>query len=92
MGWCLDHLDDIESDLSAIHRIDDMWAMDGPRFHRFARRLPAYRGAMRAVAERQARDEERSKEQRGLSGMEITPIPAGTAVVSGAPAGLIDFG
>lgn len=90
----LDHLDDIESDLSAIHRIDDMWSMEAGRFFRFARRLPAYKGAMRAVAERLVRDEERSKERRGLAGKEIIPIPAGqgAAMAAGLPAGLIDFG
>lgn len=43
----LDHLDDIESDLSVFHRVDDMWAMDGPRFFRLAVRLPAYEGVVR---------------------------------------------
>jgi len=67
-----------------------MWAMDGPRFHRFARRLPAYQGAMRAVAERMAREEQRLQELRGLGDKEIVPVPAGgTGTV---PAGLIDFG
>lgn len=33
--------------MSAIHRVDDMSTMDGPRFFQFALRLPAYRGVMR---------------------------------------------
>lgn len=60
----LKHLDDIESDLSAIHRIDDMWSMNGPKFFRFAYRLPAYKGAMRAIAEKQAMDDEKRGKSR----------------------------
>lgn len=53
-AWVLDYLDDLESDFSAIHRIGDMYAMDGPRFFRLAHRLPAYRGVMRMRAEVEA--------------------------------------
>jgi hypothetical protein len=97
VGWVLDHLDDIESDLSAIHRIEDMWGMEAGRFFRFAHRLPAYKGAMRAVAERLAHEEERRKEARGLTGREVVAVPAGEltavpALAGAAAAGLIDFG
>lgn len=44
----LDHLPDIESDMSAHHRIGDMYEMDGPLFFRRASRLFAYPGAVRA--------------------------------------------
>lgn len=57
--WLLDHLDDVESDLSAFHRIDDMGEMDSTRFFRFAFRLPAYGGVMQARA---------MAEERGSSG------------------------
>jgi hypothetical protein len=43
----LAHLDDLQSDFSAIHRIDDMYALDGPTFMRLAFRLPVYQGVMR---------------------------------------------
>lgn len=43
----IDHLADLESDFSAVHRVDDIFAMDGPRFMRMAWRLPAYQGVMR---------------------------------------------
>jgi hypothetical protein len=46
----LDYLDDIESDLSAFHRIDDLYALDGPRFFRLAVRLTSYAGVMQARA------------------------------------------
>lgn len=52
----LDYLDDIESDLSAVHRIDDMWSMDSAKFFRFARRLFAYKSVMRTHAEKEAHD------------------------------------
>lgn len=32
--------------MSAIHRVDDIYAMDGPRFFTLAARLPAYPGVM----------------------------------------------
>lgn len=46
--WVLDHLDDIESDLSAIHRVDDMHDLPARRFFLLAERLPAYQGALQA--------------------------------------------
>lgn len=67
-----------------------MWAMDGPRFHRFARRLPAYQGAMRMVAERMAREEQRLRELRGIGDREIVPVLAGST--GGMPADLVEFG
>lgn len=68
----LHHLDDIESDLSAFHRIDDMWAMEAGRFFRFAYRLPAYQGAMRARAENQA-----MQEQKRNGGREVVTVGTG---------------
>ncbi len=49
-AWINDHLDDIASDLSALHRIDDWRALDGPRFFTLALRLWAYPGMVRALA------------------------------------------
>lgn len=54
-----------------------MWGMEAGRFFRFAVRLPAYTGAMRARAEHLAHDEEKRKEAQGLAGMDIIPLPAG---------------
>jgi hypothetical protein len=44
----LDYLDDLESDFSVLHRVDDMYGMPADRFFRFAVRLPAYDGVMTA--------------------------------------------
>jgi hypothetical protein len=62
----LDHLEDIESDLSVFHRIDDPWSMPGPRFFRFVMRLPAYAGVMaaRVVAQQEKPGTGRSTEER----------------------------
>lgn len=43
----LDYLDDLESDFSVFHRVDDIYSLDGPRFFRLALRLPAYEGVLR---------------------------------------------
>jgi len=47
-------LDDVESDLSRFHRIDDMYAVPSVRFFRFANRLIYYEGAVRAAMMRYA--------------------------------------
>lgn len=40
--------DDVASDMSVFHRIEEVEAMSGRRFFAFAIRLPAYAGAVRA--------------------------------------------
>lgn len=58
LDWIPDYLDDIESDLSVFHRIDDWRTLDGPRFFRYVVRLSAYAGVLqaRAVAEEEKRN------------------------------------
>ena len=49
---------DVASDLSAFHRVDDVDAIDGPRYFSLAQRLTAYSGVRAAVvAERRYREE-----------------------------------
>ena len=48
--WVVDHEDDVASDLSAFHRIDDPMQVDGPRYFMLALRLTAYAGVMQARA------------------------------------------
>jgi hypothetical protein len=52
----LDHLDDLASDLSAIHGIRDLTELSGPAFFKLAHRAGSYQGVMRDVltAEAQA--------------------------------------
>lgn len=54
---------DVASDLSAFHRIDDVDAIDGPRYFSLAQRLTAYSGVRAAVVA-----ERRYREERGSSG------------------------
>jgi len=83
--------------MSAVHRIDNMWEMEAGKFFRFARRLPAYHGAIRAIAERELYDKEQRKEAQGLTGREIIPVAAGElgtipGFAEAAAAGMIEFG
>ena len=67
--------DDIESDLSAFHRVDDWRALDGPRFFRYAVRLSAYSGVMAArVYERQ-----REESPGGAAAQGAAPRSAGAS-------------
>lgn len=58
IDWVLDYLDDIESDLSAVHGVADWRTLPGPRYFMLAARLAAYPGVMqaRAIALEQAKD------------------------------------
>lgn len=51
IAFLRDHLDDVASDMSVFHRIDDITELDGPTLWRLAWRLPHYRGCMRHVVE-----------------------------------------
>lgn len=46
----IDYLDDIESDLSRFHRIDDPMKLDSPRYFKLVDRLVYYEGAITAIA------------------------------------------
>lgn len=47
----MDYEQDIVSDLSAIHRIDDPWKMPALKFVSFVERLIAYPGIIHALAQ-----------------------------------------
>lgn len=51
-------MDDIESDFSVFHRVDDIEELDGPRFFKFCTRLPAYQGVLQARINKEIADEE----------------------------------
>lgn len=48
-----DYRDDLESDFSVFHRVDDMYALDPGTFFSRAQRLQAYSGALAATAQRE---------------------------------------
>lgn len=58
--WVLDHLEDVESDLSVFHRVDNFRSLPSVRFYALASRLVHYDGAVRhvltSVVERQRAD------------------------------------
>lgn len=58
--WVLDYEADIESDLSAFHRIDDPMTVPAVRYFSLVLRLAAYTGALQArvAEERRERDGE----------------------------------
>lgn len=72
-----DYLDDVASDMSAFHRIDDILDLDGPALWKLAWRLGAYQGRM-AVIIQDLRDQEEGGAPRG-------PSPAAIGPVSGPP-------
>jgi hypothetical protein len=90
--------------MSAIHRVDDIRLMDGPRFFRLAHRLPWYEGVMRgrvraemAEQEEEApRPQARPQQQRTASRTRpgYREVPATKAALSLDPAmqGIFSFG
>jgi hypothetical protein len=93
----LDHLDDIASDMSVFHRIDDISELDGPSFLRLAWRLPAYTGVMAArVAAAQQEADTRSTPQGhtgyGRSAQEINPGTQAALASEPAFSGVFSFG
>lgn len=84
--WVLGYLNDLESDFSAFHRVDDIYEMDGPRFFRLAVRLPAYDGVMRARLANEREDEEPTRPSTRSDGSNVVDL----AQFSAAHPGLID--
>ena len=53
IAWTLSHLDDLRSDFSVLHRVDEVEQMPGPRFFAYCYRLSAYQGVIAVEARRQ---------------------------------------
>jgi hypothetical protein len=73
--------DDVESDLSAFHRVWDPMQLPGSRLIKLAERLPAYDGAV-ASRLRRLQDEERRRE---LLEAAPPPAPADSMLQGGLP-------
>ncbi|MCX4750896.1 hypothetical protein OG455_41180 [Kitasatospora sp. NBC_01287] len=90
-------MDDIESDLSVFHRIDDPTALDGPRYFRLVWRLAAYQGVMQART-LAARDEQQQspaagpRHEAGTGRRDINPGIRATLQAEPAFAGVFSFG
>lgn len=63
--WVLVYLDEVESDLSVFHRIDDIRAVPSSRFYRLAEQLPHYDGAVRHVLTAAVAEAQQPQQQRG---------------------------
>lgn len=65
--WVIKYLGDIESDLSAFHRVDDFEDISSRRFFLFVDRLLSYKGALRFTAEQEAEESKKSATGRERS-------------------------
>lgn len=74
--WVLDYLDEIESDLSVFHRVDDPMQISSSRYYRLAERLVHYDGALRHVLAT-----EREGQPAVAVQQEGPPLPEGAVVV-----------
>ena len=101
VSWVLGHLDDLASDLSAIHGIRDMSELSGPALCKLAYRMTGYQSVIR---ERVAllQSEGSGSPQPAPSGMREAPpsgerrqmVPATKTALQADPvmSGLISFG
>lgn len=48
VAWVVDNLEDVESDMSVFHRVDDIMTLPGSLFFSRAERLGAYTGVVQA--------------------------------------------
>lgn len=55
--WTVDHLEDVESDMSVFHRVNDIYTMQGPRFFDYVLRLGAYMGVVQARIAKEKEDD-----------------------------------
>lgn len=68
IAWTLFHLEDIRSDMSVLHRIDEVEEMPGPRYFAYCHRLRSYQGAVAAAARAQ---QERREQRRSAPPMSV---------------------
>ena len=57
--WLLDYGDEVASDLSALHRVDDWRAVEPRRFFALVDQLSAYPGALRRRLQREVDEADR---------------------------------
>lgn len=94
----LDYLDDIASDLSAFHRIDDCTRLDGPTYFRLVWRLSAYTGVMQARALALAHEERQASPPADAVGypsgarQQVNPGTQASLMADPAFNGIFSFG
>lgn len=78
--WVAENLEDVKSDMSVLHRVDDISALPAASFFPRAERLSAYDGIIRRraldqqIREDEARSGGRAAPSRGVMGR--TEVPA----------------
>ncbi|MCW2898573.1 MAG: hypothetical protein JWO67_838 [Streptosporangiaceae bacterium] len=82
--WLLDYLDDVESDMSSFHRVDDIYEMDAPRFFRLAVRLTAYQGVL--AARRMAEEQNNGQNGPSTAGTEAREVQSTRSDFAADPA------
>lgn len=94
IGWVVAYLDDVASDMSVFHRVDDVTALDGPTLFKLAWRLPAYSGAVRAVVQAQQQETQPTSAPATGGGGERRWNPGTRATLMADPdvKGLFSFG
>lgn len=87
----LDYLDDIESDMSVFHRIDDVWSMPSTQFFRYAERLFAYNGVLAAQARAEAATEQPAQltEHPARYDSDVVEVEPTAAAIAASPLGQI---
>jgi hypothetical protein len=98
LRWIIHCLDDIASDMSVFHRVDDITTLDGPTLCRLAWRLARYEGAVRArLLEEQQQQEAHQPREFGPAGSthggerQWNPGTAETLKADPALKGIISF-
>lgn len=79
--WIDELWEDVVSDFSAIHRVDDPLSLPSPRFFSLAQRLPAYPGAVQAAMRVRIMDTQRQL-QPEAAGAPMTEDVAAVAALS----------
>lgn len=98
MAWIPAHLDDLASDLSAVHGIRDMSKLSGAALCKLAYRLTAYQGVMQARYAEQVADQESeqgsapSMPQRGSQQRQVVPATKAALQADPVMAQMISFG
>ena len=96
IGWTLDYVDDLESDFSVFHRVDDIMSLPAPEFFRKAWRLGSYAGVMQARLVEQEPDpapphSPASQDIRSAPGRDINPGTRATLQADPAFTGIFSF-
>ena len=90
--WALELEGEVASDLSAFHRVDDMWSMGSRRWAQLVPRLYAYSGAVQMRVKAMAAEERQLEQEQpqvgGGVGVQTAVAADGTPLLSGPPSPL----